>query len=91
MFFQDPYIPWTKLNAQIDFDRKTHHFQEIVILIEQQNAKSGMVKFISKNSNILEMVHSLINSPTIIPRYGFHFRSTDIADKPPFTGFRVNL
>ena len=40
------------------------------------------VKFISKNSNMLEIEHSIFNSPIIIPRYGFNFRSTDLADKP---------
>ena len=28
------------------------------------------------------MEHSLLNSPIIIPHYGFHFRSTDLAEKP---------
>ena len=46
------------------------------------------VKFISKNSNTHEIEH---NSPIIIPRYRFHFRSTDLTDKPHFIGFRVNL
>ena len=40
------------------------------------------VMFISKNSDTLEIEISLLNSPIIIPRYGFHFRSTDISDKP---------
>ena len=40
------------------------------------------VKFISKNSNTLAIEHSLLNSPIVICRYGFHFRSTDLADKP---------
>ena len=40
------------------------------------------VKPISKISNKLEIEHSLLKSPIIIPRYGFHFRSTDLADKP---------
>ena len=39
--------------------------------------------FINKNSDTLEIAdHSLLNSPIVIPRYGFHFRSTDLADKP---------
>ena len=39
--------------------------------------------FISKNSDTLEIVrHSLCNSPYIIRRCRFHFRSTDLADKP---------
>ena len=59
---------------------------EIVILI-QQNAKSVMgasiwVMFIYKNSYTLEIEHSLLNSPVIIPHYGFRFRSTEVADKP---------
>ena len=66
---------------------KTYRFQEIVIL-KQQNAKSVTDasicgKFISKNSNSLEILeHCLLNSPVIIPRNGFHFRSTNLADKP---------
>ena len=60
-------------------------FQKIVIL-KQHNAKSVMdayiwVKFISRNSNTLEKEHSLLNSAIMIPRQGFHFRSTDLADK----------
>ena len=39
-------------------------------------------KVYSKNSNTLEIEHSLLNSPIIIPRYGFHFRSTDLPNKP---------
>ena len=56
--------------------------------IKTTNAKSIMdpstwEMFISKNSNMLEIQrHSLLNSPIIIPRYGFHLRSTDLADKP---------
>ena len=41
------------------------------------------VMFIPKNSDILEIAeHSLFNSPIIFRRCGFHFRSTDLADKP---------
>ena len=40
------------------------------------------VMFISKNSDTLEIENSLLNSPIIIPCYGFHFRSTDQGDKP---------
>ena len=43
---------------------------------------SVWVKFISKDSNTLEIEHSLLNSPIIIFRYMFLFRSTDLADKP---------
>ena len=44
--------------------------------------------FISKNSDTLEIVeHSLLNSPIIISRCGFHFRSTNLA----FIEFLVNL
>ena len=76
-------LTWAKLHARIHFDRK-HKFQEIVIL-KQWNAKSVtdasiLVKFISKNSNTLEIEHSLLNSPITIPRYGLHFRWTDLAD-----------
>ena len=44
-------------------------FQEILIL-KQQNVKSVtdafiLVKFISKNSNMLEIKHSLLNSPIL--------------------------
>ena len=41
--------------------------------------------FISKNSDTIEFEiaeHSLFNPPIIIRRYGFHFRSTDLANKP---------
>ena len=41
------------------------------------------VMFISKNSDMLEIAeHNLFNSPIIIYRCGFHFRSTDLADEP---------
>ena len=56
--------------------------------IKTTNAKSITddsfgVKFISKNSDTLEIVeHILFNSPIIIHCYGFHFRSTDLVDKP---------
>ena len=41
------------------------------------------VMFISKNSDTLEIAeHSLFNSLIILCRCGFHFRSTDLADKP---------
>ena len=60
-----------------------YHFQEIMIL-KQQNVKRVTdalvsVKFIFKNSNMLLIEHSLLNSPIIIPHYGFHFRSTDLS------------
>ena len=43
------------------------------------------VMFISNNSDTLEIAeHILFNLPTIIRRCGFHFRSTDLADKPRF-------
>ena len=49
------------------------------------------VMFISENSNTLEIAeHSLFNSPIIIRRCGFHFRSTDLPDKP-HSLIRVNL
>ena len=55
--------------------------------IKTTNAKSVTdtsiwVMFISKNSDTLKIVYSLLNSPIIIPQYGFHFRSTDLPDKP---------
>ena len=79
MFLQDPY-----LNG-ITCTIKTYCFQEIVVL--KHNAKSVTdasiwVKSISKNSNTLEIEHSLLKTPIIIPRYRFHFRSTDHTDKP---------
>ena len=41
------------------------------------------VMFISKNSDTLEIAeHSLFYSPIIICCCGFHFRSTDLVDKP---------
>ena len=41
------------------------------------------VMFISKYSDTLEIAeHSLFNSPIVILRYAFHFRSTDLADIP---------
>ena len=41
------------------------------------------VMFVSKISDTLEIEHCLLtDSPIIIPRYGFHFRSIDIVDKP---------
>ena len=56
--------------------------------LKQQNAKGIMdasiwVMFVSKNSYTRALDQSsLLNSPIIIPRYGFHFRSTDLTDKP---------
>ena len=41
------------------------------------------VMFISKYSDTLEIAeHSLFNSPIVIRRNAFHFRSTDLADIP---------
>ena len=76
MFFQDSYL--NKITCTDPFQQKTYSFQEMVIL-KQQNAKSIMdaslwVIFISKNSNTLEIEHSLLNSPIMIPSYGFHSR-----------------
>ena len=34
------------------------------------------------------MKHSLLNSPIIIPLYGFHFKSTDFDDEPAFIDSR---
>ena len=47
--------------------------------IKQQNRESITdisisVKFISKNANTLEIAHSRLDSPIIIPRYGFHLK-----------------
>ena len=39
------------------------------------------VKFISKDSNMLQLQYSLFNTPIIVSRYGFYFRSTDLANK----------
>ena len=71
---------------QIHFSRK-HRFQEIVIL-KQQIVKSPTdasiwVMFISKNSNMLEIKHSLFHSHIIINRFGFCFRSTDLIPSIP--------
>ena len=68
MLFKDPYL--NKITCTNPFRQKTYHFQEIVIL-KQQNVKSVTdasiwKKFISKNSNTLEIEHSLLNSPIII-------------------------
>ena len=57
-----------------------------MVILEQQNASSFTdasitVKFNSKNNNMLDIEYSLLNSPIIIPCYGFHFRLTDLADK----------
>ena len=41
------------------------------------------VMFISKTSDAVEIAeHSLFDSPIIIRCFGFHFRSTDLVDKP---------
>ena len=44
---------------------------------------SPLEVFISKKCDTLEIKLSqlIINSPIIIPRYGFRFRLTDLADK----------
>ena len=58
------------------------------LVIKVTDAKSVMdaslwVMFTSKNSDMLEIAeHSLFNSPIIIRCCGFHFSSTDLADKP---------
>ena len=42
-----------------------------------------ILMFISKNSDTLEIAKlSLFNYPIIIRCCGFHFRSTDLTDKP---------
>ena len=56
--------------------------------IKITNAKSVTdasiwVMFFYKNSATLEIAqHSLFDSPIIIRSCGFHFRSTDLPDKP---------
>ena len=72
-------LTWTKLHARIHFHRKHIFFKKYYI--KQQNAKSVTdasiyIKFILKKIKC-----SLFNSPFIIPRYEFHFRSTDLEDK----------
>ena len=62
-------------------------FQEIVILkgqikCKERHGRFYLVNVISKNSVKLEIKHNLLYSPFIIRRYGFHFRSTNLADKP---------
>ena len=58
------------------------------LTLKQQNAKSVMdasiwVMFFSKNSHTRTLDQSsLLNSPFIIPSFGFQFRSTDLADEP---------
>ena len=49
------------------------------------------VTCISKNSDTLEIAgHSLLNTPVIIRRrFGFHFRSTDLAEKKTFIGISI--
>ena len=92
MFFQDPHLN--------NFMHKSNSIENIsfskILILKQQNAKnvtddSLWVKLISKNSNTLEIEHSLLNSPIISPRYGFHFKSTDLAEKKPFIGLRVTM
>ena len=39
------------------------------------------VNLISSNSNTDEIEHNMLNS-LVIPHYGFHFRPTDLTDKP---------
>ena len=64
--------------------------------IKITNAKSVTVAFIwvmfiSKNSDTIEIAeHSLFHSPIAIRRCGFHFRSTNLADKPGIPGQIVN-
>ena len=75
-----------KLHVQIHFSRKHTSFSRNCD-IKTTNANSITdasiwVKFISKNSDTLEKAHSLLNSPIMIPPYGFHFRLIDLADKP---------
>ena len=52
-----------------------------------------MLRFISRNSDMLEIERqlSMLNSPIIISRYGFHIRSTDLVDKAHIMGFRINV
>ena len=40
------------------------------------------VMFVHENSATLERENSLLKSAIGIPCYGFHFRSTDLSDKP---------
>ena len=84
MFFQDPYL--NKITCMDPFHKKIYHFQEIVIS-KEQNTKRASRTFLFGQSLFQKIAtrlkdHSLLNSPIIIPRYGFHFRSTDLTDKP---------
>ena len=56
------------------------------MILRKQNEKrvtvaSIWVKIMSENSNTLAIEHSLLNSPIILPRYGFQFSSKDLPDK----------
>ena len=84
MFFQDPYLneitSRNHFNKNISFSRncdiKTTYAKSIT-------DASIWVMFSSKNSDTLEIAeHSLLNSHIIISLYGYHLRSTDLADKP---------
>ena len=83
MIFQDPDL--NEITYVDPFRRKIISFSRNCDF-ETTNAKSGTdasiwVMFGYKNSDTLEKAkHSLFNSPIIIRRKGFHFRSTDLAD-----------
>ena len=44
--------------------------------------RHGRLGKVYKNINTLEVEHSLLNSPVTKTRRGFHFRSSDLPDKP---------
>ena len=72
------------IDGTLNTNKQTNKHE--IVILKQQNAKiitdaSIWVKLISKNSNTLEIENSLLTSPTIISRYGFHLRSTDLDDK----------
>ena len=76
------YRNYTNVSISIE----TYRFQQIVIS-EQQNAKSvaDASIWINVTSKIAARLkkHSLLNSPIIIPFYGFKFMSSDLTNKPP--------
>ena len=81
--FSRPLLVRNYMHGCISIDNIS--LQEIVVL-NQQDAKSITnasiwLKFISKNMKTPRIEHSLLNSAIMIPCYGFHLRSPDLADK----------
>ena len=83
--FSRPLLKRSNIHGSISIENISFsRNRDIKITIAKSVTDASIwVMFITKNSDTLEIEeHILFNSPIIIRRCGFHFKSTDLADKP---------